>query len=102
MTANGYDCPEIYGDPAILMPLIYPGERKKGKDYVVIEHYLKQNSDAEKLDIKTTDYRSFIDRMLTAEIVYSSFLAWNYSGGVLWDSGGVHRQWHGEGMVEIL
>lgn len=74
MTANGYDCPEIYGDPAILMPLIYPGERKKGKDYVVIEHYLKQNSDAEKLDIKTTDYRSFIDRMLTAEIVYSSSL----------------------------
>ena len=35
MTANGYDCPEIYGDPAILMPLIYPGERKKGEVFEI-------------------------------------------------------------------
>ncbi len=94
MTANGYDCPELYGDPAILMPLIYPGERKKGKDYVVIEHYLKQNSDAEKLDIKTTDYRSFIDRMLTAEIVYSSSL----HGIILAESYGIPAVFIGNGM----
>jgi len=28
---NGYTCPQIYGDPAILLPLIYPGRRPEKK-----------------------------------------------------------------------
>ena len=35
---NGFSVPEIYGDPAILMPLFYTPRKLPLKDYVVIVH----------------------------------------------------------------
>lgn len=74
MRKNGYDCPEIYGDPAILMPLIYkPKNIRKNKDYVVISHHSVQIEEGILSPI-TTDYKSFIDKILEAELVISSSL----------------------------
>lgn len=71
---NGYNCPEIYGDPAILMPMIYkPKDIKKNKNYVVISHHSIQ-SEKGTLSPVTTDYISFINKILEAELVISSSL----------------------------
>lgn len=39
----GYECPEIYGDPAVLTPQIYEGTVKHRSRYIVIPHYSKMN-----------------------------------------------------------
>lgn len=37
---NGYNCPEVYGDPAVLMPLIYePKKDKAVYDYRIVRHH---------------------------------------------------------------
>lgn len=81
LLACGYNCPEIYGDPGILMPLIYsPHSVCKQDKIILINHYsitdpsvdLPEN--IEVLDIKTSDYKSFIDTLCSAKKVISSSL----------------------------
>lgn len=76
---GGVSCPEVFEDPAILMPLIYPAKRqiKKGK-VVIIPHesrYLKYASKyTNVLNTYTRDYKGFINEILSAEKVVSSSL----------------------------
>lgn len=78
----GYSCPEIYGDPGILMPMIYnPQKLKKRNKIILINHYSIEESHVknygeqmELLDIQTADYKSFIDILCTAQKVISSSL----------------------------
>jgi pyruvyltransferase len=36
----GHNCPEVFGDPAVLMPLFYAAKcEDKKQDYVVVSHY---------------------------------------------------------------
>ena len=72
---KGYHCPEKYGDPAVLMPLIYTPQKAELKnDYIVVLHkdtYIK-NENA--MSMKTTDYKAFIDEISSSEKVISSSL----------------------------
>lgn len=97
---NGYTCPQIYGDPAILLPLIYPGRRpEKKKKYVVIDHYMKRKTTGDdRLSIRTGDYRTFLDKILEAEVVYSSSL----HGIILAESYGVPSVFLRQGMEEEM
>lgn len=76
----GYICPEIYGDPAIIMPLIYkPKSLEKIYDVTVIKHHLSKDTDKNckdinYLDIRTTNYKEFIDTILKSELIISSSL----------------------------
>lgn len=78
----GYRCPEIYGDPGILMPDIYMPENIVKKDKVaLVNHYSirepdakKHNENVEILNIKTADYKGFIDSLCCAKKVVSSSL----------------------------
>lgn len=81
LLACGYNCPEVYGDPGILMPLIYsPQSVCKQDKIVLINHYsiadyptnLPENIEA--LDIKTADYKNFINKLCSAKKVISSSL----------------------------
>ncbi len=73
-------CPEVYGDPAILMPLIYSPAPKERKGTVLITHYLTPTDQYRNLegitflDIQTADYKTFIDTISSAEKVISSSL----------------------------
>lgn len=76
----GYECPQVYGDPAVLLPMIYQPRPVKKQGTVLITHYLtaqKLYQDLDGitlLDIQTKDYRGFIDKIASAERVISSSL----------------------------
>lgn len=75
MSENGYDCPQIYGDPAILMPLIYtPADRTPKEDYVFIPNHAVESGAVHELSTITSDYKAFIDRIAQAKLVISSSL----------------------------
>lgn len=76
----GFQCPEIYGDPAILMPLIYKPDKEKKYDYLVIPQFVDEKNfrtahpKERMVSMNTNDYKSVIDIILSCEIVYSSSL----------------------------
>ena len=64
----GYDCPEIYGDPAVLLPLIYSPKQEKTEPYVVIPHYSKLEKyigggERHILGSFRRNYKEFVDRI---------------------------------------
>ncbi len=75
----GYECPKIYGDPAILMPLIYTGcPREIQYPISLIMHYAKPEGELPKslhqIEIQTDNYEFFIDELLRSGKVISSSL----------------------------
>ena len=73
---KGFACPEIYGDPAVLMPLIYTPKQNDSKkeDFTVILHHSSFLNYENNLSIKTTDYEHFIDTIANSNKVISSSL----------------------------
>lgn len=79
LNACGYECPEIYGDPAIIMPSIYKPENinKKWKVSMIIHHNERCDnypSHIHNINVKTYDYESFIDEIVQSELIISSSL----------------------------
>lgn len=78
----GYECPEIYGDPAILLPLYYPVAPKKRYKIGIIPHYVdyqfvKSNvadSAIKVIDLMTTDVEQTTREILECEYIISSSL----------------------------
>lgn len=78
---NGYNCPAIMGDPAILMPLIYqPQKAEKCYDISIIQHWkyndnkLNKLSEYHHINIETDDYKSFVDELVKSKRIISSSL----------------------------
>lgn len=81
MERLGHQCPAVYGDPAVLMPLIYQPENKtKTLEYLVIPHFSTEKALRQKLpqeniaSMNTTDYKTVIDKICSAKKVISSSL----------------------------
>ena len=82
LVSCGYQCPEIYGDPAIIMPLIYnvPSIEKKYENSVVLHYYLKDSTfnpdrfSCNYIDIATNDYEKFVREILASNKIISSSL----------------------------
>lgn len=78
----GQRCPEVYGDPGILMPYIYSPTNVVKKDKIIlINHYTAKDlpmvtcgNPLDILDIETADYQPFIDTLCSAKKVISSSL----------------------------
>lgn len=76
----GHQCPNIYGDPAILMPLIYNPNLEKKYDYIVIPQFIKEKqfrSDHPTehiISMNTDDYKYVIDEIVSSKMVYTSSL----------------------------
>lgn len=83
---QGIPCPEIYGDPALLLPYIYTPHTKKKYKYGVIPHVLDydlphvkefRENHPEILFIKIKNYKSWqdvIEQINSCEIIISSSL----------------------------
>ncbi len=100
----GYDVPEVYGDPGILMPLIYsPESVEKVHDAGLILHYKSELSPEERMglyeiDVCTADHAFFIDEILRCRRVISSSL----HGIILAEAYGVPAVFLNEGTDELL
>lgn len=77
----GFNCPKVYGDPGILMPMIYqPPLHEKKYKATIIPHYarpLSVDDDVQNINIismLTTDYQSVIDAIVQSERVISGSL----------------------------
>ena len=84
---RGIDCPEIYGDPALLLPFLYRPIRKKKHKLGIILHFRDKGNElirrvakkagekAEFIDIVNYDrWESVIDRITECECIASSSL----------------------------
>lgn len=72
---NGFSCPEIYGDPAILMPLIYcPSDVQKQYAFRVVPHMVYGTAYPNALAPCTESWKGFIDGLIQSELVISSSL----------------------------
>lgn len=79
----GYVCPEIYGDPAILLPLLFNPKPKKKFRLGIIPHYhdyehilslYGDETDVSVIDLRTRDIEEVTLKILQCEKVISSSL----------------------------
>ncbi len=76
----GLKCPDIMGDPAILLPLFYKPNISPTKDFAIIPRFLtgfenyKTKYPDNVLDIETNKWQSFVDELLLCKVVISSSL----------------------------
>lgn len=99
----GHKCPEIYGDPGILMPLIYKPDVTKEHDYAIIPQYVteeeirEQHPDDFIISMNTNDYKKVISDIISCKKVVSSSL----HGVILAEAYGVPAVWYRGLMEEI-
>ena len=86
LLSHGYDCPEVYGDPALLLPYVYSPKKKQKKYRIgIVPHYVdyykeelkKFIKDEDVLIISMFDYKKWtdvIDQINSCEVVVSSSL----------------------------
>jgi len=74
-------CPEIYGDPALLFPLFFPEFKRKAKPrypYIVIPHYSEEKmfpkKDRDYIVYPTDPWDEIIEKILDSEFVIASSL----------------------------
>lgn len=75
------ECPEIYGDPALLVPYLFPEFKKKenpSRDYVIIAHYLDikhfKRSEDDHVVYSTDPWDQVIEAILDSKFVISGSL----------------------------
>lgn len=73
----GHAVPEVYGDPGMLLPLIYDPQVQKQYPVSVITHMdeaVEPAGDVHSISIRTGDYKTFADQIKASELVISSSL----------------------------
>lgn len=92
----GHKCPKVYGDPAILMPMIYKPEVEKCHEYAIIPQYVTEKRIREKypneliISMNTNDYKSVITQIVSCKKIITSSL----HGVILAEAYGVPAVWY--------
>jgi len=98
LIASGIDCPEVYGDPALLLPKIYQPRSEKKYKLGIIAHYIDMDnewlghihdSDILILNIQSESPYDFIEEVCSCERVASSSL----HGLIVADAYGIPSLW---------
>lgn len=79
LMAKGYAVPEVYGDPGILMPLIYTPKVNHPKDVLFVPHHKSHYCPRECEDLRTISpvgctYAEFIDALANSSLVVTGSL----------------------------
>lgn len=83
LVEQGFPNCEVYGDPALLMPLVYPVERVDNEKVTrigIIPHYLDYQTMRNKylqyevIDMNTYDVEFVINRVISCDYIFSSSL----------------------------
>jgi pyruvyltransferase len=75
------DCPEIYGDPALLFPYLFPEFKKRktpSRDYIIIPHYSEEEmfnkNEWDNIVFSTDAWEEVLLQILDSKLVISSSL----------------------------
>jgi len=80
---QGISCPDVYGDPALLLPRIYSPQKRDKYKLGIIAHYVDKENKWLKnindeniniIDIENMNYLEFIDHITSCEMIVSSSL----------------------------
>jgi len=91
---QGISCPEVFGDPALLAPSLFPIKANKKYKLGIIPHFVDKNSDffnrtlpddVKVIDIETDNVEKFLTEMNECEKIISSSL----HGVILADAYGI-------------
>ncbi|WP_051201336.1 polysaccharide pyruvyl transferase family protein [Christiangramia portivictoriae] len=83
LLASGYNCPEVYGDPALLLPEFFNPTIEKKYEIGIIPHYLdfelvsswyKDNNSIKVIDLMTLDVEEVTVQILSCKQTISSSL----------------------------
>ena len=87
---KGADVPKNYGDPALLLPLMYFPKIEKKKKTGIIPHYVdkKYFTKDQIIDIEQ-DYTTFVDQILECDEIISSSL----HGIIIAEAYGIKTKW---------
>lgn len=96
----GKSCPEVYGDPALLLPRIYNPVQLKKFRLGIIPHFIDKdlvrpykiaeaNPDVKIIDIQNTNHLQFIQDVVSCELIASSTL----HGMIIADAYGIPSAW---------
>jgi len=106
----GIMCPEVYGDPAVLLSEFWKGDilPKKHKYSIILHHNstLRKAISVDELErlgfhwieIQTTDYKGFVNELISSEVVISSAL----HGIILSESYGIPTIWLKEDLGQDI
>jgi pyruvyltransferase len=75
----GHECPEVFGDPAILLPRFYQPRRTQARSFLIVPHFLRESEllaryPGNAVSTLTSDWRGFIDAIAGAQLVISGSL----------------------------
>lgn len=76
----GHRCPEVYGDPGCLLPMLYQPETEKSLDYLIIPHVSMEKEvrkyvpEENIVSMATEDYRHVAEKICSAKKVIASSL----------------------------
>jgi pyruvyltransferase len=88
LLSKGIDCPKVYGDPAMILPLLYSPKIEK-KHYIgFVPHIIDRHLFTDFIDI-TQPVEKFIDSILECETIVSSSL----HALIIADAYGVKFKW---------
>lgn len=81
---KGVECPEVYGDPALIYPKLYKPKVKKNTSIGIIPHYadkkyvwlnkINRRKNIKVIDIENKNVHHFINEVLSCDIIFSSSL----------------------------
>jgi pyruvyltransferase len=99
LTRGGYDCPEVFGDPAVLFPRFYRPSPAQARPFLVVPHFSREQDLLEAwphhtISTRTSDWRGFVDAIASAELVISGSL----HGIILAEAYGVPAIWLASAM----
>jgi len=96
---QGIECPKVYGDPALLLPLLYKSQNNKKYKIGLIAHYADKNHPVVKklitnegvhfIDVQSKNPLDFIDQINSCDKVISSSL----HGLIVADAYGIPSLW---------
>lgn len=77
--ALGVECPEVYGDPALLLPYFFPEFKRSPApsfDYIIIPHYSELDAFADKANVVSSiePWRFVIEKILDSKLVIATSL----------------------------
>lgn len=75
----GIACPEVFGDPAILLPRFYRPRPARRRPFLVIPHFLREKELLQRypeacISTLTSDWQGFVDDIAAADLVISGSL----------------------------